>query len=488
MKQTPSTALCFLPLVLLISLLAFNVYVFGDNALSGANQLSLLTVAIVTSLMSWRLGLSWKALETGIVKSISVALPAILILLMVGALSGTWLLGGVVPAMIYYGLNVLDPSIFLFASCLISIVVSLATGSSWTTSATVGVALMGIGIALGFNPAMVAGAVLSGAYFGDKMSPLSDTTNLASAVSGVDLFTHIRYMTITTGPAISIALVVFIGLGFGTQGDSSNTGGIQEALAATFNINPVLLLAPLAVIGMILKRVPALPALVAGTALGTLLALIFQSSLIARLAEQTGHEHLAGYAVVLTSLFGETNIVTGNEVADELLSSGGMAGMLNTIWLIVCAMIFGGVLEASGFLRNITESIINRVRNFAQLIAATTGTCLFTNLSASDQYLAIIVPGQMYRDAYRKQNLQAQNLSRTLEDSGTVTSVLIPWNTCGAFHASVLGVATLSYLPFAVFCYLSPLLTLLCAFTGYKIARLQDLDQQTAGDPELTAK
>ncbi|WP_339073741.1 Na+/H+ antiporter NhaC [Teredinibacter turnerae] len=476
MRKTPSTALCFLPLISLIGLLALNVYIFGDNALGGANQLILLTVAVITAFIAWRLGYNWKDLEGGIVNSITVAAPAILILLMVGALSGTWLLSGVVPAMIYYGLYVLDPSIFLFACCIISVVVSLSTGSSWTTSATVGIALMGIGSALGFNPAMVAGAILSGAYFGDKMSPLSDTTNLASAIAGTDLFTHIRYMTITTGPSILIALIVFIVLGLGAHGESSNTGAIRQALADTFNLSPVLLLAPVVVIAMILKRVPALPALVAGAILGAALAVVFQRELLATLAEQGQLARFPGYAVVLTAFFGDTTITTGNEVADELLSSGGMAGMLNTIWLILCAMILGGVLEAAGFLRAITAAITKKVHSAAQLIAATTGTSLFTNITASDQYLAIIVPGQMYRQAYQRQGLQPQNLSRTLEDSATVTSVLIPWNTCGAFHASVLGVATLSYLPFAVFCYLSPLMTLACAFTGFKLARCEPVD------------
>lgn len=488
MTASPRTFVCFIPLVLLITLLALNVYIFGDNALGGANQMALLSVAVVAGLMAWRMGHTWQGLQKGVVNSISLALPAILILLMVGALSGTWLLGGVVPAMIYYGLYILDPHIFLFASCLISALVSLATGSSWTTSATVGVALMGIGIALGFNPAMVAGSILSGAYFGDKMSPLSDTTNLASAVGGVDLFTHIRYMTITTGPSIGLAFVVFIVLGLGGHDQPADTHDIQQALASTFHINLLQLLAPVAVIVMIVKRVPALPALVVGSVLGALLAVLFQAELVNHLAADAGIERLPRYAVLLTAFFGDTAITTGNAVADELLSSGGMAGMLNTIWLILCAMVFGGIMEASGFLRAITESILSRVRSTAQLFAATTGTCLFTNLSASDQYLAIIVPGQMFRKAYEQRGLQPQNLSRTLEDSGTVTSVLIPWNTCGAFHASVLGVATLSYLPFAVFCYLSPLLTLLCAFTGYKIARLPLDSAETAAPSEPDTK
>ncbi|WP_075186017.1 Na+/H+ antiporter NhaC [Teredinibacter haidensis] len=471
MSRTPSFVLSLTPVCLLIALLALNVYIFGDNAIGGANQLTMLFVSAVATVFALRIGIRWKDLHAGMIKSIAVAMPAILILLMVGALSGTWLLGGVVPAMIYYGLYILDPNIFLLAACVISIVVSVATGSSWTASATVGVALMGIGIALGFNPAMTAGAILSGAYFGDKMSPLSDTTNLAAAVSGADLFTHIRYMFITTGPSIVIALVVFAFMGIGDYEQKTGTREIQDALAATFNINGFLLIAPLSVIVMIVKRVPALPALFVGSLLGALLALTFQSPLVESLGQEAGYQKLTSYAVILTAFYGETSITTGSAVVDELLSSGGMAGMLNTIWLILCAMIFGGVMEASGFLRRITSAIVLKARTQGQLFSATVGTCIFTNVSASDQYLSIIVPGQMYREAYKDRGLEPQNLSRTLEDSGTVTSVLVPWNTCGAFHAGVLGVATLSYAPFAVFCFISPIMTLLFAFSGYKIAK-----------------
>ena len=471
--QSPKLILSFTPVALLIVLLSLNVYIFGDNALGGANQIVLVFVAALASVLARIAGISWTQIQAGIVRSIAVSLPAVLILLMVGALSGTWLLGGVVPAMIYYGLFILDPSIFLAAACVVSAVVSISTGSSWTTSATVGIALMGIGITLGFNPAMVAGAILSGAYFGDKLSPLSDTTNLAAGVVGTDLFTHIRYMLVTTGPSITIALIVFLLLGIGSYDNTAEVEDIKVALVSTFNINGVLLLAPIAVIVMIVKKIPALPALFIGTLIGAVLGLIFQAPLIAELALQQGQTTLPTYAVILTAFFGDTNIITGSEVLDELLSAGGMSGMLNTIWLILCAMIFGGVMEVSGFLRAITKAIIRQVHSRAQLFAATVSTCMFTNVSASDQYLSIIVPGQMYKDAYKDRGLAPQNLSRTLEDSGTVTSVLVPWNTCGAFHAGVLGVATLSYAPFAIFCYLSPVMTLAFAFTGYKIVKTQ---------------
>ncbi len=493
MKSNHYTAICFVPVILLIGLLALNVFIFGDNAIGGANQIVLVFVAAIASVLAVLLGHRWHDIQHGLVKNIGIALPAVLILLMVGALSGTWLLGGIVPAMIYYGLYIMSPDVFLMASCVIAAVVSVSTGSSWTTSATVGIALMGIGMALGFNPGLTAGAILSGAYFGDKLSPLSDTTNLASGIAGTDLFTHIRYMLITTGPSIVIALTVFTVLSFGQDSAATDVAELQSTLRETFNINGLLLLAPAAVIFMIIRRIPALPALAAGAVIGALFAVVFQQALIERLAVDAQHPQFGQYAVILTAFFGDLSIVTGSATLDDLLTSGGMAGMLNTIWLILCAMIFGGVMEASGFLRQITDAILRRVRSTAQLFSATVGTCLFTNVSASDQYLAIVLPGQMYRDAYRRHGLAPQNLSRTLEDSGTVTSVLIPWNTCGAFHASVLGVATLSYLPFAVFCYISPILTLLCAWTGFRIARLdptapQQGEENTASDEESFEK
>ena len=466
-----NTFVALVPVVLLIGLLAVNIMVFGNDALSGASQLVMIFSAAVATLIALRLGASWKTLHEGIINSIRVATPAILILLMVGALSGTWLVGGVVPAMIYYGMYVLSPGIFLFASCIVCILVSLFTGSSWTTSATVGIALMGISQGLGIDLGMTAGAILSGAYFGDKLSPLSDTTNLAAGIAETELFTHIRYMLYTTVPSISIALLVFLVLGFGGDGGNTDTGQISSVLSGQFNINAWLLIAPAAVIFMILKKVPALPAIFVGAVIGAILALIFQQPLLQSLAAQTG---TTGYAVILNTFFGETSIVTGNEVLDGLLSSGGMAGMLNTIWLILSAMMFGGVMEGSGFLKVITRSLIHRAKSIAQLFVATTGTCIFTNVSASDQYLSVIVPGQMFKSAYRDHKLAPQNLSRTLEDSGTVTSVLVPWNTCGAYHATVLGVATLSYAPFAVFCFVSPLMTLLYARLEIRLARLSE--------------
>ena len=469
--RSPNVFICFIPIVVLITLLTFNVIVFGDDALGGANQLALVFSAALAVILTLRLGQAWKDVQQGIVDSIGIATPAILILLMVGALSGTWLLGGIVPAMIYYGLFILNPYIFLVAACVISAVVAISTGSSWTTSATIGIALMGIGTSLGFNPGMTAGAILSGAYFGDKLSPLSDTTNLAAGIAGTDLFTHIRYMLYTTIPSITIALIIFSILGFNTESSAADVSAIQRAITGTFNINFALLLAPVLVVVMILKKVPALPAIFVGSLIGAVLALIFQGSIIRELGSESSIEQYSNYAVLSNSFFGDTRIDTGNEVLDGLLISEGMAGMLNTIWLILTAMIFGGVMESSGFLKQITSLVVGKVKNAGQLIAATAGTCVFTNLSASDQYLSVVVPGQMYQESYKNQGLAPQNLSRTLEDSGTVTSVLIPWNTCGAFHAGVLGVATLSYAPFAIFCFVSPFMTLFFGFKAIKLIK-----------------
>ncbi len=460
-----------IPVVLLIGLLTMNVIIFGDNALFGSNQVVLIFAASVAAALAIKYGSNWHDLQQGIVNSIRISTPAILVLLMVGALSGSWLLSGVVPTMIYYGLFILSPGIFLFAACVISAIVSVATGSSWTTSATIGIALMGIGQALGMNPALIAGAILSGAYFGDKLSPLSDTTNLAAGVGGTDLFTHIRYMTITTIPSISIALVLFLLIGFfGHSEGETQTLAMREALQSRFNLNPLLLLVPAAVIFMIVKKVQALPTIFIGALLGGVFALIFQYPLVVQVGQDLSNGDFPLYVGLMSTFFGDIAIATGNETLDGLLSSGGMGGMLITVWLILSAMIFGGVMEASGFLRKITSVLIARATTPGKLVTATAGTCIFTNLSASDQYLSVVVPGRMYAEAFQKQGLASQNLTRTLEDSGTVTSVLVPWNTCGAYHASVLGVATLAYAPFAFFCLISPIMTVAVAWWGWKLA------------------
>ncbi|HCX21719.1 MAG TPA: Na+/H+ antiporter NhaC, partial [Cytophagales bacterium] len=389
-----------------------------------------------------------------------------------GSLAGTWLLSGIVPAMIYYGLQILNPSIFLVAACIVCSIVSIATGSSWTTAATVGIALIGIGKALGIHEGMIAGAILSGAYFGDKMSPLSDTTNLAPAMAGTDLFTHIRYMALTTVPSISITLIIFLIIGFtqSTSGTAVETQEILDAISGQYYISGWLFIVPLVVVVMIVRKVPAIPALLAGTLLGALFALIFQPDLVAGIGESNTPSGM--FIGIMKSLYGDISITTSNDMVNELLSSGGMSGMLGTIWLILSAMIFGGVMEASGMLKRIAKAIISMVNSTGALVASTVGSCVFFNVTASDQYLAIVVPGRMYADIYKRKGLAPENLSRSLEDSGTVTSVLIPWNTCGAYHSKVLGVATGDYFMYCFFNLISPLMTMIFAFAGIKIKKL----------------
>lgn len=490
-KREPTLIESIIPIAFLILLLVINVGIFGSEALSGSNQIVLILSAGVASVVAVRIGFKWDEIQRGIVKSISSAMASILILLMIGALAGTWMLSGIVPAMIYYGLQILNPTIFLVAACIVCSIVSIATGSSWTTAATVGIALIGIGQALGISEGLVAGAILSGAYFGDKLSPLSDTTNLAPAMAGTDLFTHIRYMTITTVPSIILALVIFLVIGFTNSTDGSFEGkeAILSAISSKFNITGWLFIVPIAVVVMIMKKMPALPALLIGTILGAFFALIFQPSLVAEVVASASFdgklfESFYSYSPTLThgfigsmqAMFGDISFTTGNAILDDegLLSSSGMAGMMGTIWLILSAMVFGGVMESAGMLKRIAAVIISKVNSTGSLISSTVGTCAFFNLTASDQYLAIVVPGRMYADTYREKGLAPENLSRTLEDSGTVTSVLIPWNTCGAYHSTVLGVSTITYLPYCFFNIISPLMTILVGYTGYKIKQLRE--------------
>jgi NhaC family Na+:H+ antiporter len=472
--KKPSLFQSFLPILVLVGLLVVNVlFVYGDNALGGPNQLALLFSAAVAGVIATLNGYSWKETLRGITASITSALPALLILLLIGALAGTWMLSGVVPAMIYYGLDILNPTIFLFASCLICAIVSIATGSSWTTVATVGIALVGIGDVLGFEKGIIAGAIISGAYFGDKMSPLSDTTNLAPAMAGTDLITHIKYMALTTIPSIVITLIIFLVIGFfyDANGEVGQIDALQTAIASKFNISPFLFLVPIAVIALIIKKVPAIPSLLIGSLLGGVFAVIFQPDLLVELSGETNF-FKAAYKSVIDAMSTDISIVTENEIVNELLSSSGMSGMLNTIWLILCAMIFGGIMENSGMLKRITQSIIGFAKTTGSLIATTTVSCITFNITASDQYLAIVVPGRMFAEEYKERGLHPKVLSRTLEDSGTVTSALIPWNTCGAYHSGVLGIATGEYFMYCFFNLISPLMTLAFGFLGIKIAKL----------------
>ncbi len=475
-QRKPSLFEAFIPILFLIALLGLNVYYFGDSTLDGSNQIALILAAGIAAIVALRIGYKWTTMLDGIVASISSAMSSILILLLIGALAGTWLLSGIVPAMIYYGLNILNPTIFLVAACIVSAIVSVATGSSWSTIATLGVALLGIGQTLGLGTGVVAGAIISGAYFGDKMSPLSDTTNLAPAMAGTDLFTHIKYMALTTIPTFIITLIIFLIWGFmnSSEADLNQVALVQDAIQEKFNINYWLFLVPVLVIAMIIKKISAIPALLIGSLLGGLFAIIFQPQVIESVAGASANFFESCYKAVMLAMYGDISIVTKNEVVNELLSTGGMYGMLNTIWLIICAMVFGGIMESTNMLRTITASIIKLANSTGSLVASTAGTCVFFNITASDQYLAIVVPGRMFAETYAERGLKPEVLSRTLEDSGTVTSVLIPWNTCGATQSSVLGVSTWAYAPYCFFNIISPFMTILYAYLNIKIRRLSD--------------
>jgi NhaC family Na+:H+ antiporter len=557
----------WLPIIFLMGLLFYNVSLYHDGATSGPNQIALLLAAAVAVVMGKTLGFDFPAMLNGVKSSIYSALTAMLILLIIGALIGTWVISGVVPAMIYYGLEILDAKIFLAASVVVCAIVSVATGSSWSTVATVGVALMGIGAALGVSPAYTAGAVISGSYFGDKISPLSDTTNLAAAMAGTDLVTHIRYMLYTTVPSILITLGAFFMIGYSTSETPSiaQTEALQSALRENFHLSPWLFLVPAAVLAMVMLRLDPIMALFIGTLLGGLCAVVMQPNVIIKLAGvepaavvensegapadrrsvetlspaegETRQAALSGtfgpvdtltylkysYRVVIDAMSIQVRVISpaaaegwqaemdelrlqvareqlerpdltaeelselkdyrvvptpkmieleGKISAAELTKGKGMSEMLNTIWLIICAMTFGGVMEACGLLQRIAHSLLSIARSTGSLVATTAGSCLFVNVTASDQYLAIVLPGRMFAQAFKERGLAPQNLSRTLEDSGTVTSVLIPWNTCGAVQQGTLGVSALAYAPFCFFNWISPLMTITFAMLNIRIARL----------------
>jgi NhaC family Na+:H+ antiporter len=480
--RKPTLFEAFIPIIFLTIALFYNVYfVFGDDALSGSNQIILLISGAVAAIVGMRLGFTWTELRSGAVESISSSMASILILLLIGSLAGTWLLSGIVPAMIYYGLQILNPNIFLFAAVVISAIVSVATGSSWSTVATLGVALLGIGKALGMSDGIIAGAIISGAYFGDKMSPLSDTTNLAPAMAGTSLFPHIKYMMLTTFPSISLTLIIFLIIGFFFNGDAgaTNVDAVLAAIDSKFNITPMLFIVPALVIFLIVKKTPALPALLAGTLLAAIFAIFFQPQIVSELGGD-GSFFEQSYISVLKAMYTDIAVITDNSMVNELLSTSGMAGMLSTIWLIICAMVFGGIMEKAGLLERITQSIISLAHSTGSLIASTVATCGFFNLTASDQYLAIVVPGRMFASTYRERGLAPENLSRALEDSGTVTSVLVPWNTCGATQSKVLGVDTLTYLPYCFFNIISPFMSIIFGYLNIKIKTLEESEAEAA--------
>ncbi|CAM1351176.1 Na+/H+ antiporter NhaC family protein [Tenacibaculum crassostreae] len=455
------------PVIILMGLLAYNIF-FADGAWLGdySNQYILLIGGLIAAGVGFFNKVSVQRMVAEVWENWKSVFVPIMILFLVGALAGTWLVSGIIPAMVYYGLQVLSPAIFLPASVIIAAIISIATGSSWTTSATVGIALVGIGSALGIPTGMIAGAVISGAYFGDKMSPLSDTTNLAPAMAGTDLFTHIKYMAYTTVPTILVTLVLFsiLSTTIDTTG-SADISNLLNSIDNSFNITPLLFIVPVVVIAMILLKTKPLVALGTGVVLAGVFAFIFQGDVLAGLGESKLQS-------VINSIFTDTQVKTDNEKLTELFSAGGMKGMLWTIFLIVCAMVFGGVMDAIGALAKLTKALLSIASSVFGLFASTVVSCLGLNAIASDQYLAIVIPGKMFKKAYEDKGLAPENLSRTLEDSGTVTSVLIPWNTCGAYQSGVLGVGVGEYALYAFFNYLSPFTTLLFAAFRIKIRQL----------------
>ncbi|MCH2084057.1 MAG: Na+/H+ antiporter NhaC [Saprospiraceae bacterium] len=464
-----------LPVIVLVGLLAYNVFIFKDDALSGSNQFILLIGGAVAAIVGFRNKVSYEAMLAEVGNNFKSTAGAILILLMVGALAGSWLISGIIPSMVYYGLQILHPSFFLPSCVIICAIISIATGSSWTTSATVGIALIGIGKAMGIPLGMTAGAVISGAYFGDKMSPLSDTTNLAAAMAGSKLFSHIQYMTLTTVPSIVITLLVFLFMGFTLDvSDAADPSSIMSVIDNAFNISLSLFIVPAVVIVLIIRKTKPLVALLVGALLGAIFAIILQPDIVAKVAGASALDFNSAYKGVIKAMTEGASIETANADINDLFSSGGMAGMLGTIWLIMCAMVFGGVMDAIGALARISQALLSLANSVFGLFASTVASCLALNVTASDQYLAIVVPGKMFAKAFEDKGLAPENLSRTLEDSGTVTSVLVPWNTCGAYQSGVLGVSVLEYFVYAIFNYLSPFMTLLFAALQIKIKQLTE--------------
>jgi NhaC family Na+:H+ antiporter len=476
-KKIIPLQIAILPLIFLVTLLSFNLYanvfIYDADPLAGSSQFILILSGAFAAMIGNLYNVSYKDVVNSISNSIKSVTPALIILLWVGALAGTWMISGIIPSMVYYGLKILDPNIFLPACIIICSIISVATGSSWTTSATVGIALVGIGKALGIPAGMVGGAVIAGAYFGDKLSPLSDTTNLAAAVSKVDLFKHIKYLTYTTIPSISITLIVFIILGI-NQSSSGVTDNsfLINTIENTFNISLVLFIVPIIVLIMIVKKTPPIKALTLGTLLGALFAVLFQPQIINELSDSSNSSIIASYKVLIDTITSDVSITTESEILNELFSTGGMIGMLNTIFLVMATMIFGGSMDAIGAIKSISKALLNLADNIFKLFASTVASCLALNLTASDQYLSIVVSGKMFEKAFEDKGLAPENLSRTLEDSATVTSALIPWNSCGAYHSSVLGVSVGEYFIYAIFNWISPFMTLIYAALRIKIRTL----------------
>ncbi|PXF62821.1 Na+/H+ antiporter NhaC [Kangiella spongicola] len=474
--RQPSMLQALLPIGLLVILLAFSVYLYGSDSSYGANQIALIICAAVALLVGLKNGQTWRELEKGVVDGISIALGALLILLMVGALIGSWILAGTVPTMIYYGLQILSPEYFYVATCAICAIVALSIGSSWTTAGTVGIGLIGVSQGLGLSMEITAGAIISGAYFGDKMSPLSDTTNLAPAVTGTDLFTHIRHMMWTTTPALIISFVIFAIIGFNADANEQVLvlEDTLQLLNDNFNISLWTLVPMLVVFVLAFKKVPAIATILVGALLAAVFAVIFQSDVIVTFVNepelQTGLVYLKG---VWTSLFSGFSVSTGNEVYDELLSRGGMTSMLNTMFLIITAMSFGAAMEVTGLLHKLIKTVIGVAKSTGALIGSVLATCIGMNVITADQYISIVLPGRMYKAEFKRRGLDAKNLSRTLEDSATITSPLIPWNTCGAYMAGTLGVATGAYWIYCYFNLITPFVSFIYALFNFKITPIE---------------
>ncbi|MEK4801504.1 Na+/H+ antiporter NhaC [Oceanobacillus sp. FSL K6-0118] len=451
-QKKPTLYVALIPIIFMVIALIVGIGIYKTDP-----HIPLFLSAIVASITALSLGYSWNTLERGIIKGVSLSLQAILILLVIGIIIGTWIAGGIVPTMIYYGLEILSPTYFLFAACLISCIVALASGNAWTAAGTIGIALMGVSEGLGVNPAMAAGAVISGVYFGDKISPLSETTNLAPGVAGSELFEHIKHMLYTTIPSLIISLIIYFILGFFSSGEGSDIEQVallQENLSQIYNLSPWLLVVPAIVIMMMIRKMPAMPALAIGSLMGAVCAILVQGISI----EET-----------LTTMYYGYSIETDMEVLNNLLNNGGVEAMLWTVSLILIAMSFGGILEIAGFFAVIVESLMNLVKSTGSLITTTVGTSIASNIVGCDQYLSIIIPARMYAAEYKRRGLKLKNLSRTVEDAGTMTSPLVPWNTCGAFMFATLGVSALSYAPFAFLCLLSPIFAIIYGFTGFTI-------------------
>lgn len=482
--KIPSPLLSLVPILILVALLFVTIRTFGSDALSGGSQVVLLTATAVCCLIA--MGYSkvrWKTIELAMINNITGVATALIILLIIGALSGSWMISGVVPTLIYYGMQIIHPSFFLASTCIICAIVSVMTGSSWTTIATIGIALLGIGQAQGFEVGWIAGAIISGAYFGDKISPLSDTTVLAASVTDTPLFKHIKYMMITTVPSMLITLAIFTIAGFTHEATASDQIAMYSAsLKETFNISFWLLIVPVVTGILIAKRIPSIVTLFISTTLAGIFALIFQPHLLQEISGLPVQDMQSQFKGLLMTFYGSTGIQTGNPDLNDLVSTRGMGGMMNTIWLIICAMCFGGAMTASGMLGSITSVFIRFMKRTVGLVASTAMSGLFLNICTADQYISIILTGNMFKDIYQKKGYESCLLSRTTEDSVTVTSVLVPWNTCGMTQATILGVATLTYLPYCFFNLISPLMSITVAAIGYKIKRTNEKTESIATD------